>query len=287
MILVTGATGELGGLVVGNLLKTVLASEIAVLVRDEAKAAGLKAQGVQIRVGSYTDTDSLATALQGIDKVLLVSSNDFNDRFGQHKNVIDAAKNAGTKHIFYTGVTMQGIENSALNPLLASHYETEDYIKASGLTYTLLQNSLYFEVIPMFVGANVLETGVYFPAGEGKVAFATRADLAEVAAITLTSEGHENKVYDLAGSTAYSFADVAAELSIVAGKDVAYISPEPADFEGLLKQFGLPEGIIFMSLAFAAGIKNNEFDLPSTTLETLLGRKSTDLSAFIKATYGA
>lgn len=287
MILVTGATGQLGGIVVENLLKTTPANEIAVLVRDENKAADLKAKGVEIRVGSYFDKASLTTALQGIDKLLLISSNDFNDRIGQHKNVVDAAKNAGVKHIFYTGVTMKDIETSPLKPLLADHYQTEDYIKESGLTYTFLQNSLYFEVVPMFVGAGVLETGIFFPAGEGKVAFAARQDLGEATATILTTKGHENKTYNLTGSEAYSFAEIASELSALTGKEVAYISPEPAAFEGMLKQFGLPEGIVVMSVLFAAGIKNDDFNLANNTLEQLLGRKTTDLKVFLHATYAA
>lgn len=287
MILVTGATGQLGGIVVENLLKNTPANEIAVLVRDENKAADLKAKGVGIRVGTYFDEASLAKALQGIDKLLLISSNDFNDRIGQHKNVVDAAKNAGVKHIFYTGVTMKDIETSPLKPLLADHYQTEDYIKASGLTYTFLQNSLYFEVVPMFVGAGVLETGIFFPAGDGKVAFAARQDLGEATATILSTEGHENKTYNLTGSEAYSFAEIAEELSSLTGKTVAYTSPEPAAFEGMLKQFGLPEGIVVMSVLFAAGMKNNDFSSPSDTLEQFLGRKTTDLKTFLHATYAA
>lgn len=287
MILITGATGQLGGIVVENLLEKVPARQIAVLVRDENKAADLKAKGVEVRVGSYHDAASLANAMSGIDKVLLISSNDFNNRLGQHKNVIDAAKNAGVKHILYTGVTMKNINESPLKPLLADHYQTEDYIEESGLTYTFLQNSLYFEVIPLFVGANVLETGIFFPASDGKVAFAARQDLGETTATILATEGHENKTYNLTGATAYSFADVAASLSEFTGKAVSYTSPEPVAFEAMLKQFGLPEGIVLMSVLFAAGIQNGDFDLPSPTLEQLLGRKTTNLKTFLKATYSA
>lgn len=285
MILVTGATGQLGGIVVENLLKKVAASEIAVLVRDAAKAEHLAAQGIEVRVGSYFDKASLASALQGIEKVLLISSNDFNDRLGQHKNVVDAAKNAGVEHILYTGVAMKDINASPLQPLLGDHFQTEDYIKESGLTYTFLQNNLYFEVIPMFVGAGVLETGIFFPAGEGKVAFASRQELGEATATILTTNGHENKAYPLTGSEAYSFGEIAAELSTLSGKNVPYISPEPAAFEGALKQFGLPEGIILMSVLFAAGIKNDDLAQSSPVLETILGRKTTPLSVFLKEAF--
>lgn len=285
MILVTGATGQLGGIVIENLLKKVAASEIAVLVRDAAKAEHLAAQGIEVRVGSYFDKASLASALQGIEKVLLISSNDFNDRLGQHKNVVDAAKNAGVEHILYTGVAMKNISASPLQPLLGDHFQTEDYIKESGLTYTFLQNNLYFEVIPMFVGAGVLETGIFFPAGEGKVAFASRQELGEATATILTTNGHENKAYPLTGSEAYSFGEIAAELSTLSGKNVPYISPEPAAFEGALKQFGLPEGIILMSVLFAAGIKNDDLAQSSPVLETILGRKTTPLSVFLKEAF--
>lgn len=287
MILITGATGHLGSLVVENLLSKVPASQIAVLVREAQKATDLAAKGVNVRVGSYQNKASLETAFEGIEKVLLISSNDFNDRIGQHKNVVDAAKNAGVKHILYTGVTMKDIEQSPLKPLLADHYETEDYIKSSGLTYTFLQNGLYQEVIPMFVGPNVLETGIFFASGEGKVAFASRADLAEATANILTTEGHENKTYNLTGSIANSFAEIANELSEISGKKVGFVSPESQDFEATLKQFGLPDGIVLMSVLFAAAIKNNDFESPYSDLENLLGRKPTDLKTFLNTTFSA
>lgn len=284
-ILVTGATGQLGSAVIAHLLDKMPANQITALVRDEKKATDLIAKGINIKMGDYFDKESLQRAMQGISKVLLISSSDFKDRLGQHKNVIDAAKEAGVNHIFYTGVSMKDIDVSPLKPLLADHYQTEDYIKASGLTYTFLQNSLYAEVIPMFIGANVLTTGIYFPAGEGKVAFAARKDLAEATANILASEGHDNKTYHLSANTATSFAEIAATLSELSGKTVNYISPEPADFEAMLKQIGLPDGIILMSVLFAAGIKNNDFDATDNTLENFLGRKQSDLKSYLKVAF--
>lgn len=284
-ILITGATGHLGHAVATQLLALVPAANVFALVRDAAKASDLADRGIQVRVGDYHDRASLDAALQGIDKVLLVSSSDFNDRLGQHKNVVDAAKAAGAQHILYTGVTMTDINASPLKPLLGSHFETEDYIRASGLTYTFLRNGLYMEVLPMFLGAGVLETGVFFPAGEGKVAFAAREDMAEVTAKVLASPGHENQTYPLSNTVAYSFADVAAALSDIAGKPVPYISPEPAAFEATLRQFGLPEQIVQLSALFAAAMASNEFNLLDDTLERLLGRPQTDLRTFLAATF--
>ena len=285
MILVTGATGQLGQIVIEKLSEKIPTNQIAALVRDASKADHLIAKGVNVRVGDYQNGESLLAAFQGIDKLLLISSNDFNDRLGQHKNAIDAAVKAGVKHVFYTGVTMNNINSSPLKPLLEEHYLTEAYIKASGLSYTFLQNSLYAEVIPMFLGENVIETGVFFPAGEGKVAFALREDLAEATANILVSEGHENQTYNLTGSEVISFAEVAAILSELSEKAVSYINPESEVFEGTLKQFGLPEPIIQMSVMFAAGIKNNDFNKTYDSLERFLGRKPTNIRTYLKAVY--
>ena len=283
MILVTGATGQLGQIVIEKLSEKIPINQIAALVRDASKADHLIAKGVNVRVGDYQNGESLLAAFQGIDKLLLISSNDFNDRLGQHKNAIDAAVKAGVKHVFYTGVTMNNINSSPLKPLLEEHYLTEAYIKASGLSYTFLQNSLYAEVIPMFLGENVIETGVFFPAGEGKVAFALREDLGEATANILVSGGHENQTYNLTGSEVISFAEVAAILSELSEKAVSYINPESEVFEGTLKQFGLPEPIIQMSVMFAAGIKNNDFNKTYDSLERFLGRKPTNIRTYLKA----
>ncbi len=285
MILVTGATGQLGTIVINELLKKLPASKLAVLVRDENKAAALKEQGVSVRVATYQDTTALTNALQGIEKLLLISSSDLNNRFEQHKNVVDAAKKAGVKHILYTGITMQNASTSPLKDFVSDHYRTEAYIQANDFTYTFLQNSLYAEVIPMFAGPQAVNTGIFFPAGDGKVSFASRQDLGEATANILATEGHENKTYQLTGAAAYSFADVATTLSTLANKPVNYTSPEPAAFEEALKGFGLPAEIIGMSLGFAAAIKHHDFEVVDTTLERLLGRPRTDLSNYLKVAY--
>lgn len=285
MILVTGATGQLGSAIVNNLLLQVSPSEIAVLVRDEEKAKELKSKGVQIRIGDYKNPNSLVNAFKDVEKLILISSNDFNDRIGQHKNAIDAAKKAGVKHIIYTSMSMNDIETSPLKPFLADHYETEDYIKNNGFTYTMMQHSLYLDVIPMFIGEQVLETGVFFPAGEGRVAFAARTDLAEAISKIVLSNAFDNKNLPLTNAETYSFADVAQVLTELSGKGVAYISPTPQEFEAALKEFGLPEEIIQMSLGFAAGMKNNDFDKVYPNLEEILGRKPLTLKEYLKSVY--
>lgn len=285
MILVTGATGHLGSQIVENLLTQISPSEIAVLVRDEEKAKELKEKGVQIRVGDYINPNSLIAAFKDVQKLILISSNDFNDRFGQHKNAIDAAKQAGVKHIIYTSMSMNDIETSPLKGFLEDHYQTEDYIKQNGFTFTMMQHSLYSDVIPMFIGEQVLETGVFFPAGEGRVAYASRNDLAEAIAKVALSDSFDNQSLPMTNTENYSYADVAKILTELSGKEVAYVSPTPEIFAETLKGFNLPEPIIQMSLGFAAGIKNNDFDKTFPNLEAILGRKPQTLREYLKKIY--
>lgn len=285
MILVTGATGHLGNQIVENLLTQISPNEIAVLVRSEEKAKELKEKGVQIRVGDYTNPNSLVAAFKKVKKLILISSNDFNDRFGQHKNAIDAAKQAGVEHILYTSMSMNDIETSPLKGFLKDHYETEDYIKQNGFTYTILQHSLYADVIPMFIGEQVLETGVFFPAGEGRVAYASRTDLAEAIAKVALSDAFDNQSLPMTNTENYSYADVAEILTELSGKEVAYVNPTPEVFAETLKGFGLPDPIIQMSLGFAAGIKNNDFDKTFPNLETILGRKPQTLKEYLISVY--
>ena len=285
MILVTGATGNLGKATVEFLVKKIPAGNIAVLVRDENKAKDLKTLGVNVRIGDYHDKDSLVKAFRGIEKVLLISSNDFNDRLGQQKKAVDAAKEAGVKHILYTGVSMRNFENSALQQIMGDHFDTEKHILDSGLNYTFLRDNLYADVIPMFIGKQVLETGINFPAGNGKVPFSLRTEMAEAFANVLSSEGHENKIYEISNTESYSFGDVAKALSAHTGKTVAYNSPSADDFTKALTEAGVPEAMIGFSLAFATGTKDGDFDIPNNHLEQLLGRKPSSLNEAIREIY--
>lgn len=281
MILVTGATGNLGTATVQFLLKKVPADQVAVLVRDENKAADLKGLGVNVRVGNYHYKDSLVKAFQGVEKLLLVSSNDFNDRLGQQKNAVDAAKEAGVKHILYTGVSMQNAENSAAKPIMSDHLDTEKYILDSGLTYTFLRDNLYADVVPTFIGEHALENGIQFPAGNGRVPYALRKEMAEAFANVLTTLGHENKTYEISNVESYSYQDVAAALAAHSGKPVTYTDVSAADFSKALADAGVPEGMIDFSISFATAIKNGDFDVPNTHLEQLLGRKPRSLNQMV------
>ncbi len=287
MILITGATGSLGKAIIGFLLKKgVPAASIAALVRDESKAAELKAKGVTIRTGDYDNYDTLVAAMQGVEKVLLVSGNDMAKRAQQHENAVAAAKAAGVKHILYT--SFQRKNETATSPIAfvaQSHIHTEAIIKNSGLTYTILRNNIYLDMLPIFMGEKVLETGVFFPAGDAKSAFASRNDMAEAIANILAGKGHENKEYYLSNIENVSFHDVADILSSVSGKTIKYTSPDSETYHTTLKSAGVPAEYIGVFAGFAEATKQGEFTSSNTDLEKLLGRKPTSAKEFLAGVY--
>src|ERR1700750_433847 len=156
MILVTGATGHLGTAVVSHLLKNTAASNIAALARDENKAKDLKGKGIEVRIGNYDNIQSLDKAMQGVEKLLLISSNG-QHRLEHHNNILAAAKKAGVRHIIYTGIALKNIETAAIRPFMEDLIKTEDYIRESGLKYTVLRNTLYTGGNPLYAGKKVLE----------------------------------------------------------------------------------------------------------------------------------
>ncbi len=284
MILVTGATGHLGSATIAHLLKNTTADKIAALARDEIKARDLNEKVVEVRIGTYDDIASLDRAFQGVGKVLLISGTDPN-RLQQHKNVVDAAKKAGVKHIVYTGFSLKDIHTSALTGLLEANFQTEDYIKASGLRYTFLRNTLYTDGIPMFAGEKVFETGIALPAGNGKVPYALRREMGEAAANVLLQTGHDNNTYEITGNELYSYADVAKTLSGLSGKDIAYNDVDAETFPDQLKQAGIPEFVSYLITGYATDTKNNQFEAVSKDLERLLGRKPATLKEGLKEVY--
>lgn len=292
MILVTGATGQFGTNAIDHLLKKgANPADISALVRNTAKAQPLKEKGIGLRVGDYTDHDSLVKAFQGVDKLLLVSSNDrqaVENRTAQHIAAIKAAKEAGIKHIVYTSfVRKPGYENSAIAAFQNSHLQSEAFLKDSGITYTILQNGIYLEMIPIFAGQKVTESGVIlFPAGEGKASYVLREELAEAASYVLSTEGHENKTYPLTNIESVSFGGVAHALSATLGKTVTYQSPPVPEFEATMKQFGVPDLYTSMFIMWAEALKQSTMDLQDSSLQSFLGRKPITVNQFISQVYG-
>lgn len=288
-ILVTGATGHLGAAVTEFLLEKTDVSNINILVRDPAKAEVFKEKGVNIHVGDYEDTEALSKALAGMDKLYLVSGLDAN-RGVQHENVINAAKQAGVKHIIYTSFQRKSEAGSpALSFIADGHLYTENVLKASGVTYTILQHGLYAEVIPMFAGENLLHSkSIFIPAGEGKTAFATRTDMAEAGALILLDDTGEfdNQSIELAGSETVSWNDIAGIISKTTGEEIAYVSPSVEDFLSTLTNAGVPAEIAGLLAGFSQAISEGEFDETNGVLESLLGRKLVRVEEYLGEVYG-
>lgn len=286
-ILVTGATGNFGRLTIDFLLnKGIAANIISALVRDEAKASDLKQKGINLKIGDYDNYDSLLAAFQGIDKLLLVSGTDLANRSKQQLNAVKAAKEAGVKHILYTSFERKNEgENSPIAFLAHSHIDTDNAIKATGINYTIFRNNLYLDVLPMFLGEKVLEQGIFFPAGEGKAAYASRNDLAESVANVLISSEHENKEYAMNNVENYSMQNIADTLSEITNSTVSYTSPSAEVYSDVLTKAEVPGEYIGMFVGFAEAIKQGEFKAEASDLEKLLDRKPTTLADFLKEVY--
>ncbi len=286
MILVTGATGNFGRAAIEFLLeKGCKSSEIVGFVRDRNKGRDLLEKKIELREGDYRDHASLLKAFQGIDKILLVSSNDTIDRTLQHANVINAAVNAGVRYLAYTSIDRWKDDRSFVSVITKSHRETEDILKKSELTYTLLKNTLYADGLPGFIGNGVDRNEISLPAGNGLVPYATRMDMAEAAANVLLSDAHNNKEYAISGDTLYSFSDIARILSEITGRDIKYTSGLRNLFIEQRTKEGLPAEYAEIIAQFAEAIDKGEFQTHHTDLPALLGRKPALLKDFFVSVY--
>lgn len=284
MIAVTGATGQLGRLVINALLKKVPASEIIAAVRSPEKASDLAALGIQVRKADYSQPATLDSAFQGVDKLLLISSSEVGQRVAQHTAVIEAAKRAGVKLLAYT--SLLHADKSSLG-LGEEHRATEALLRESGLPVVLLRNGWYTENYAASI-APALAHGVFIGSvGEGRIASAARQDYAEAAAVVLTQENQAGKVYELAGDDSYTLAEFSAEIARQSGKAVVYQDLSEADFRQALIGAGLPEGFATLLADSDAGAaKGGLFD-GSHTLSKLIGRPTTPYAKVIAATLAA
>lgn len=278
MILVTCATGHLGKATIDFLLKKVPAGSVAALVRDLSKAEELKSQGITLRMGDYSDPASLASAFRGVETLLLISSGTLEGRVQQHINAIDAAKANGVQHIIYTSVLRSNPDTKFT--VGVDHYHTEEYLKKSGIAYTFFRNTFYTEVLPMFLGDALASGNWYYAAGQAKANFASRTDMAEGLANVLAEPGkHVNKTYEITGSKAYSFSEIAAVAGGLAGKPVNYIPVSLDDLKEGMKKAGVPEMYIPMMVSVADMFSAGEMDVTDPALEQLLGRKPEEIGA--------
>ncbi len=278
MILITGATGQLGSAVLGRLLQRTDARTVAALVRDPSKATDLKASGVSVRLGDYDDTDALHRAMDGVDRVLLIAGTDPQRRVQQHQNVIDAAARAGVAFIGFASRSLRDVQGSK-NELMSQYFETEDRIRRSGLPHVLFRNALYLDTVPLYVGgARVFDTGVRLPAGDGKVAYTLRREMGEALANAMLDHHGADRTYTVAAPQAYGFDDVAAALTEISGRTITYTPVTDEGFLASAGQAGLPEDVARRYLGFYYDIRDNQLDETSTDLETFLGRRPATLA---------
>ena len=274
-IAITGATGQLGRLVVEKLKTRTAASDLVALVRSPAKAAEL---GIAARAADYGKPETLASALAHVDTLLLISSNEIGQRAQQHRNVIEAAKRAGVKRVVYT--SLLHADTSVLN-LAAEHMETEQALKSSGIAYTILRNGWYTENYTGSV-AGALAGGAFMGSAEaGKISSAARADYAEAAAVVLTGTGHEGKSYELAGDSAYTLTELAAEISRQTGRVIPYKNLPEADYAAALTGFGLPAGFAQAIASWDVGASQGALYEDGRQLSGLIGRPTTPLSQVV------
>jgi NAD(P)H dehydrogenase (quinone) len=287
MILITGATGNLGGATIDFLLaKGVRLGTISALVRERKKADDLLSKGIIVMIGDYDDFASLVKAFKGVHKLLFVSGTDPEDRGKQHENVIKAAKEAGVKHILYNSYERKNeTENSPVAFMWHTHSYTEKLIKESGIPYTIFRTNIYTELLPVFLGEKVSEGGAVFPAGETPAAFTLCSDIAEAMANVLMNEGHENKEYFLSNTENMSMRQIADALSELSGKTIIYNSSDTQTYINAMSDAGIPREHAVHFAEIAEGIKQGEFYSEKTDLENLLQRKPSSVKEFLKQVY--
>ncbi|WP_313386154.1 SDR family oxidoreductase [Chishuiella sp.] len=275
-IAITGATGQLGRLAIEKLKERTEKENLIALVRNTEKAKDL---GIETRLFDYAKPEILADSLQGIDSLFLISSSEIGQRETQHKNVINAAKEAGVKWIVYTSLLHASTSDMALAP---EHIATEKALQESGLNFTILRNGWYTENYAGSIPGSI-QAGAFIGSAEsGKISSATREDYAEAAAVVLTTEGHENKIYELAGDIAYTLSDLAAEVSKQIGKEIPYVNLSEADFTAALVKIGLPEGFAQILADSDAKAAHGALFSDDKTLSKLLNRPTTPLAEVVK-----
>lgn len=276
-IAVTGASGQLGHLVIADLIKAGHKADVVALVRSLSKAADL---GVALREADYGRPETLLPALQGVDTLLLISSSEIGQRAVQHSNVIAAAKAAGVGRIVYTSLLHADTSTLDLAP---EHVATEEALKASGIAYTILRNGWYTENSTSSLAGAVAAGALIGSIGTGRISSASRADFAAAAVAVLLGKGHEGKTYELAGDTSWGAEELSQTVSMVAGKQIPYNDLPVAAYADILKSFGLPAPFATVIAGWDAEIAKGILVNDGRQLSALIGRPTTPLKDTVAA----
>ncbi|TAL53039.1 SDR family oxidoreductase [Pandoraea sp.] len=280
MYAVTGATGQLGRLVIDGLLEKVPADRIVAAVRNPARAQDLAERGVVVREADYSRPETLAGALAGVEKLLLISSTEVDGRLPLHCAVIEAARQAGVSLLAYTSMLHA---DSSPAKLAIEHRQTEEAIVATGLPAVILRNGWYIENHLAMIPAVLQHGAIVGAAKEGRFSSAARKDYAMAAVVALTTDGHVGKTYELAGDHAFTLAQLAAEVSRRSGKPVVYNDLAPDAYANVLTGLGLPTDLAaLLADADLAASRGALFD-DSGTLARLIGRTTTPWKSLLEA----
>ncbi|WP_379137399.1 SDR family oxidoreductase [Paenibacillus sp. sgz500958] len=275
-IALTGATGQFGSIVAETLLESVTPENLIASVRNPEKAENLRARGVDVRHGDFDKPETLDAAFEGVERLLIVSTDGDNDtRIRQHKAAVDAAVRAGVGFIVYTSV---GHADSSPLFLAPVHKATEAFIRESGIPYSFLRNNWYLENETASIQGVLAGAPWVTSAGSGKVGWATRRDYAQAAAAVLTGEGHENSIYELSGTPATQ-EELVAVVGEVLGKDVVVQQVDDQTYSDIMASVGVPAGALPFVVAIQEAIREGTLDIESDDFEKLLKRPLTSLSA--------
>ena len=280
-LVITGATGQLGRLVVESLLARGTApADIVATGRNTDKLADLAAQGVSVAELDYTKPETVSAVVKPGDTLLLVSSSEVGQRVGQHVNVITAAKEAGVARIVYTSAPAATTSELVLAP---EHKATEEALVASGVPFTILHNGWYTENYAGEIEKGRENGAIVASVGDGRVSSASRKDYAEAAAVVLVGEGYEGEVFELSGDVAWSFDDLATAIGAIVGKEVVYTRLSPEEHAAMLTSFGLDEGTVGFVVALDGNIRDGLLGVTSGDLSRLIGRPTTPLAEGLAA----
>jgi len=279
MIVITGASGQLGRLVIAELLNSLPASEVVAAVRNPDKIADLAEQGVVVRQADYDQPASLEAAFAGADKVLLISSSEVGQRAPQHANAIEAAKKAGVGLLAYTSILHA---DTTPLPLGLEHKQTEAKLAESGLPHVILRNGWYSENYTAGVPVALQFGAVMGCAGDGRISSAPRADYAAAAAAVLLAEEQAGKVYELAGDDSYTLRELADEIALQSGKATSYENLSEAEYRQALVGARLPEPIATLLAESDTGASKGGLFDDSKQLSALIGRPTTPVAESVK-----
>lgn len=286
MILVTGATGGLGSATLKWLKKLTPESNVSGMTHRLERSAELVKMGINIRQGNYLDYESLVQSFEGVDTLVLISAPAFTDRFLQQSNAIRAAVATGVKKIIYTSIQHKPESKFILPEVTEVEIATKNLIIESGLNFTIVNNNLYADSLPFFLGPNVLADGVSIPSGEGRAAFVSRTEMGEGLAALALEGGFNREEINFSNTKNWSGEDIANILSSIHGEKVSFLNLDRQTYIKGMESHGIPTVAAEFSADWSEAIKYGELEACDSSLANLIKREPQSLEDFLSSFYG-